>query len=99
MAEALEDGGHTVETFAAGVHSREERVELVDDALLLVERRQREIEFLKQSSLNTGDRGTLFRAFMKNLVRIRPNGIRQVAIMEIELWQHCFNILVDRRFN
>ena len=76
MTEALEDSGHAVEAFAAGVHPRKDCVELVGNALLLIERRQREIEFLKQSSLNTGDRGTLFRAFMKNLVRICPDSIR-----------------------
>ena len=39
MAEALEDGGHAVEAFVAGVHPHEDCVELVGDALLLVEGR------------------------------------------------------------
>ena len=38
LAEAFEDGRHAVEAFAAGVHPREHRVELVGDALLLVYR-------------------------------------------------------------
>jgi hypothetical protein len=37
LAEALEDGGHAVETFASGIHLREDSVELVGDAFLLVE--------------------------------------------------------------
>ncbi len=38
LAEAFEDGGDAVEAFAAGVDPREDRVELVGDALLFVER-------------------------------------------------------------
>ena len=41
LAEAFEDGGHAVEAFAAGVYPREDRVELVGDALLFVEGRKR----------------------------------------------------------
>ena len=37
LAEAFEDGGDAVEAFAAGVYPREDRVELVGDALLFVE--------------------------------------------------------------
>jgi len=37
LAEALEDGEYAVEVFAAGVYPREDHVELVGDAFLLVE--------------------------------------------------------------
>ena len=37
LAEAFEDGGDAVEAFATGVYPREDRVELVGDALLFVE--------------------------------------------------------------
>jgi len=37
LAEALEDGGYAVETFAAGVHPRKDNVKLVSDAFLPVE--------------------------------------------------------------
>jgi hypothetical protein len=40
LTEALEDGRHEVEAFAAGVYSRKDRIEFVGDALLLVERCQ-----------------------------------------------------------
>jgi hypothetical protein len=36
LAKALEDVGHAVEPFAAGVHPRKDRVKLVGDALLFV---------------------------------------------------------------
>ena len=38
MAEAFEDAGDAVEAFAAGVHARQQVVELVGDALLLRKR-------------------------------------------------------------
>jgi len=37
LAEALENGGYAIEAFAAGVYPCEDCVELVSDALLLVE--------------------------------------------------------------
>jgi hypothetical protein len=43
LAETFEDGGHAVQAFAAGVHAREERVQLVGDALLFVEGRDRHL--------------------------------------------------------
>jgi hypothetical protein len=37
LAEVLEDGGHSIEAFAAGLYPCKDCVELVSDALLLVE--------------------------------------------------------------
>jgi hypothetical protein len=36
LAEAFEDGGDAVQAFLACVHAREDRIELVADALLFV---------------------------------------------------------------
>jgi len=43
LAEALEVGGYAVEVFAAGVHPREDHVELIGNAFLLVERREAQL--------------------------------------------------------
>jgi hypothetical protein len=40
LAEVLKDGGHAVEALAAGINPRDEGVQLVGNALLLVKRRE-----------------------------------------------------------
>jgi hypothetical protein len=44
LAEALEDGGHAIEVFASGVDPREDCVQLVGDALLLVKGGKRDLK-------------------------------------------------------
>lgn len=44
LAKSLEDGGHEVKAFAAGVYTRKEGVEFVSDAFLFGEGRHRNVE-------------------------------------------------------
>jgi len=50
LSEVLEDGGYAVEAFAAGVHPREERVEFVGDAFLLVEGGEGDLQGAKKTT-------------------------------------------------
>jgi hypothetical protein len=44
LAEAFEEGGHAVEVLSAGIYPCEGRVELVDNALLLVKGGKRNLK-------------------------------------------------------